>query len=314
MARKNTIKTLMEQLISTLDSDISWKDDSFEPIKYNKGVWVVREFAAHTRKAVLFDNDGTLSDLRKAWQDMMGPMFIGILQAYSNPHLEYNRAAELVLDMIEASIGKPTMCQAAGLVRLCEDNGYVGKPLDPRKFKNDYNDALEAEVERRYSQNTPSKLRVPGAYELVRSLHELELYQGLYVASGTDDGPTKRSIKKLVFSDFFPDDRIMGAGGKLEPWQCAKEYVINRLIGEFGIKGESLVTFGDGPVEIKKTKDVGGLAFGVASDEQCMYPTRFTKDSKRDYLIRSGADVILELPYNIPAILKLMETGFSKQT
>ena len=43
--------------------------------------------------------------------------------------------------------------------------------------------------------------------------------------------------------------------------------VIDRIIAENAIKGEQLLSFGDGYVEIQNTKEVGGLAVAVASDE-----------------------------------------------
>ena len=43
--------------------------------------------------------------------------------------------------------------------------------------------------------------------------------------------------------------------------------IIDRILGEHGISGRQLLSFGDGYVEIENTKQVGGLAVAVASDE-----------------------------------------------
>jgi hypothetical protein len=43
--------------------------------------------------------------------------------------------------------------------------------------------------------------------------------------------------------------------------------VIDRILSENAIDGTKLLSFGDGYVEIQNTKDVGGLAIAVASDE-----------------------------------------------
>ena len=43
--------------------------------------------------------------------------------------------------------------------------------------------------------------------------------------------------------------------------------VIDRILSEHGITGRRLLSFGDGYVEIENTKQVGGLAVAVASDE-----------------------------------------------
>ena len=44
--------------------------------------------------------------------------------------------------------------------------------------------------------------------------------------------------------------------------------VLDRLLLEENIRGENLLSFGDGPVEIIHTREVGGLAVAVASDEE----------------------------------------------
>ena len=43
--------------------------------------------------------------------------------------------------------------------------------------------------------------------------------------------------------------------------------VIERILRENQIAGAQLLSFGDGYVEIQNTKEVGGLAVAVASDE-----------------------------------------------
>src|ERR1051325_5888664 len=50
--------------------------------------------------------------------------------------------------------------------------------------------------------------------------------------------------------------------------QSSKRAVIERLLREEKIGGAQLLSFGDGPVEIRLTKEFGGLAVGVASDEE----------------------------------------------
>ena len=58
------------------------------------------------------------------------------------------------------------------------------------------------------------------------------------------------------------------------------------------IEGHHLLAFGDGPVEISFTKAVGGLAIGVASDEEKNGSHRIDL-AKREQLIAAGADVII---------------------
>ena len=61
---------------------------------------------------------------------------------------------------------------------------------------------------------------------------------------------------------------------------------------EEGIEGHHLLAFGDGPVEISFTKAVGGLAIGVASDEE-RNGSHYIDLAKREQLVAAGADVII---------------------
>ena len=68
--------------------------------------------------------------------------------------------------------------------------------------------------------------------------------------------------------------------------------VIERLIKENGIEGKNLLAFGDGYVEIQNTKEVGGLAVAVASDEACNGSGKLD-EWKRNRLTGVGADVVI---------------------
>ena len=66
--------------------------------------------------------------------------------------------------------------------------------------------------------------------------------------------------------------------------------IINKIIKENNLKGNELVVFGDGPVEIKECIKARGIAIGVASDEV----RRFGLNrEKRTRLIKSGAQIII---------------------
>lgn len=68
--------------------------------------------------------------------------------------------------------------------------------------------------------------------------------------------------------------------------------VIERILRENQIPGEALLAIGDGYVEIQNTKEVGGLAVAVASDEANNGSGRFD-EWKRNRLAGVGADVII---------------------
>ena len=68
--------------------------------------------------------------------------------------------------------------------------------------------------------------------------------------------------------------------------------VIDRILRENNIPGERLLSFGDGYVEIENTKEVGGLAVAVASDE-ANNGSGNIDEWKRKRLMGVGADVLI---------------------
>ena len=66
--------------------------------------------------------------------------------------------------------------------------------------------------------------------------------------------------------------------------------IIERILGDNELRGEELLGFGDGFVEIEEVKRVGGVAVAVASAEV----KRQGIDAwKRDRLVRAGADIVI---------------------
>ncbi len=81
----------------------------------------------------------------------------------------------------------------------------------------------------------------------------------------------------------------MAAGG---PDGFSKLEVFQRLFQEEGIQGGHLLSFGDGPVEISATKELGGLAIAVCSDED--HNGSGVMDAfKRRQLLEAGADAAI---------------------
>ena len=68
--------------------------------------------------------------------------------------------------------------------------------------------------------------------------------------------------------------------------------VIERILREHAISGAQLLAFGDGYVEIQNTKEAGGLAVAVASDEAHNGSGRID-EWKRQRLLGVGADVVI---------------------
>jgi phosphoglycolate phosphatase len=184
--------------------------------------------------------------------------------------------------------GRQTIYQ---MIRLAEEVAHRGgTPLDPLQYKHRYHDLLWQQVGGRVeavrSGRTPAEeLTVPGTRELLAVLIERGLT--LYLASGTDVKYVQDEVQVLGLREFF-GPRVYGAVDDYKKF--SKAIVIERIIRDTGVPGPQLVGFGDGFVEIEEIKKVGGLAIGVASNEETR---QGINDWKRNRLVRAGADVII---------------------
>ena len=79
----------------------------------------------------------------------------------------------------------------------------------------------------------------------------------------------------------------------------SKKMVIDDLLRTNNLRGEELLGFGDGFVEIEEVKRVGGVAVAVASDEQ---KRQGIHAWKRDRLVRAGADLVIGDYRCLPAL------------
>jgi phosphoglycolate phosphatase-like HAD superfamily hydrolase len=174
------------------------------------------------------------------------------------------------------------------LARQVELRG--GTPRPPLDYKHDYNDRLMLKIRHRRDalregEAFPDKYLVPGVRDFLALLRERGLK--LYCASGTDQEYTREEARLLGIEEFF-DGRIYGA---LDDYKSfSKEILIRQMVSSMECRGEELIGFGDGYVEIKNVKDAGGVAVGVATDEpECRTVDRW----KRDRLAGVGADFIV---------------------
>ena len=212
---------------------------------------------------VLFDFDGTLSLIRQGWPEVMVPMFVEALPRL--PGETDEQVEQLVLDDIMRLNGKQTIYQMIQLAERIEERG--GQAREPLWYKHEYLRRLErtsapAPPGSRAARSRPISFLVHGARPLLKHLRDRGLH--LYLASGTDLSAVKREAALLdITSDFGPN--IYGALDDYK--QFSKKMIIDRILHEHGITGRQLLSFGDGYVEIENTKQVGGLAVAVASDE-----------------------------------------------
>ncbi len=238
-------------------------------------------------RAAIFDFDGTLSLLRRNWQDVMIPLMVDILAATGTAETREQLYTH-VEDFVMRLNGRQTIYQMIQLADEVTQRG--GQPLEPLQYKHRYHDLLWAQVGGRVeavrSGRTPAEeLTVPGTRELLTALVERGLK--LYLASGTDEKYVLDEVEVLGLREFF-GPRVDGAQDDYKKF--SKAIVIERIIRDTGVAGPSLVGFGDGFVEIEEIKKVGGLAVGVASNEETR---QGINDWKRNRLVRAGADLIV---------------------
>ena len=242
--------------------------------------------AAHARIG-LFDFDGTISLIRAGWVEVMVPMMVEILTALHTGESEASLRA-LVEDFVARLTGEQTIYQMMELARQVELRG--GKPLDPLAYKRMYHDRLMALIEYRRQDLrrravSPEKYLVPGAREFLESLCTRGLK--LYCASGTDEVYTLEEAELLDVRQYFQGG-VFGAQDNYKAF--SKEILIQRMISGLECKGDELLGFGDGFVEIKNVKDVGGIAVGLATAEPgCQVVDQW----KRQRLVGVGADFII---------------------
>jgi len=237
---------------------------------------------------VLFDFDGTLSLIRQGWPEVMVPMFAEFLPALPGEP-ETNRRQLCYEDIMRLN-GKQTIYQMIQLAERIRERG--GAPREPLWYKQEYLRRLDERIRHRVDglrtgRLSPDDLLVYGS----RRMLELIRRRGLpmYLASGTDEIYVKQEAESLGLTGCF-GPHIYGA---LDDYKLfSKKMVIDSIIRENRIVGAQLLSFGDGYVEIQNTKEAGGLAVAVASDEAHNGSGRFDA-WKHNRLLEVGADVVI---------------------
>ncbi|MBM3901742.1 MAG: HAD family hydrolase [Verrucomicrobia bacterium] len=251
---------------------------------------------------ILFDFDGTLSLIRQGWPDIMVPLFTEILPPLPDETDEQRR--QLAFEDIMRLNGKQTIYQMIQLAeRVRERGGTPGEPLD---YKHEYLRRLDERIRHRVegiqAGTIPrGEFTVFGTRALLEALSTRGL--SLYLASGTDEQFVKAEAEALGLTHYFKG-HIYGAQDDYKKF--SKKMIIDRILAENRIPGDSLLAFGDGYVEIENTKQVGGFAVAVASDEANNGSGRFDP-WKHQRLMGVGADLCIPDYRELDA---LMETLF----
>lgn len=238
-------------------------------------------------RAAIFDFDGTLSLLRRNWQDVMIPMMADLLQATGTDEARVD-LLQHVEEFVMRLNGRQTIYQMIQLAEEIKQRG--GVPLDPLEYKHQYHDLLWQRVGERVesvrSGRAPAEeMTVPGAAAMLQALQDRGLV--LFLASGTDLKYVQDELAVLQLDQFF-GPRVYGA---LDDYKnFSKAMIISQMIQDAGVAPHQILGLGDGFVEIEEVKKVGGLAIAVASNED----TRSGINQwKRQRLLRAGADIVI---------------------
>lgn len=252
-------------------------------------------------KSVLFDFDGTLSLVRQGWQDVMIPYFAEVLSAAPKAGT-YREEYEYAKEFIELTTGKQTIYQCMQLDDEVVKRG--GKSVDPYVYKQEYSRRLLERIEHRRQklrsgEMAPDQMVVPGTRSLLEALTERGV--NLYLASGTDEEYVLEEANLIDVAKYFKGN-IFGAKDDLT--LNSKAMVIRKILSRHHLSGASLAGFGDGYVEIENVKEVGGIAIGVASNEED--PGAGMNEWKKNRLTAAGADAIIPDFNDLDTILEYL--------
>ena len=235
----------------------------------------------------LFDFDGTVSLLREGWQEVMVSYFTEVIAAVT-PDGDINEIEKTATEFIDMLTGKQTIFQCMRLDEEVQKRGSAA--CDPFVYKAEYLRRLMDRIKNRHTsikegKIKPSEFLVPGITDFLDKLKQ----QGIkiYLASGTDEADVIAEAELLGVAHYF-DGGIYGA--KDDMIDCSKELVIKQILQENNIAGPSLISFGDGYVEVELVKDMGGYAIAVATDEARKKGINLWK---RDRLCQAGAGAVI---------------------
>ena len=297
------------------DTDYIYEPELSEDIRqarYLDGteIEIINKWPGNVRIShAIFDHDGTISTLREGWELIMAPVMI---RAILGDHYEtaeravYDKVKRSVDELIDKTTGIQTLAQMAALVDLVRESGFVPEDqiLDIHGYKKIYNDELlrlvrSREKKFRNGELSEADFTIKNAVRFVERLHRAGIK--LYLASGTDQEDVRREAGIIGYDRYF-EGGIYGAVGDIN--KEAKRIVLDKILSSIGGSAhKQIVTFGDGPVEIRETRKRGGLTVGLATDEIRRFGLN---EKKRTRLIKAGADMIIPDFTGMDRVLSLL--------
>jgi len=214
-------------------------------------------------RLVVFDFDGTLSWLRHGWPELM--LSVVMDEIPLRPNETQAELHESLINQILSLNGKPSVFQAR---LLCDELSRRGGPVrDADAVNGEFSKRLDTAINERIASvrshaAKPDDFVIAGGWPFLELLARRGL--DLAILSSTQQDRVVEEAKLLGIADFFGQHIYGGTG---DPKLFSKRTVFERLLKERGLRGDQLLSFGDGPVEIRYTKELGGTAIAVCSDE-----------------------------------------------
>jgi phosphoglycolate phosphatase-like HAD superfamily hydrolase len=247
-----------------------------------------RSFKPRAIRHVLMDWDGTTSLSRGGWADIMAGLYAEHLPALPREsdaaRREFARAELMTLN------GKPSIHQMVHLAELVRGRGGEPQPAEEYhdEFQRRLGEAVRARLDR-VKQEPPGtdSLLVRGVRALFETLRARDIM--LTLVTGSVLHEVRHETELLDVARYFESVR---GPHRLDDRGFSKRAVIEEVLRERRVEGAALLAFGDGPVEIRETKAVGGTAIAVASDEENHGSGRVDA-KKRESLLAAGADAVI---------------------
>jgi phosphoglycolate phosphatase len=236
----------------------------------------------------VFDFDGTLSWLRHGWPELMCQVFL--LYYPLRPDESAEEVHRELLAEILSNNGRPSVVQMRKFVERMQAR-HANAPT-PEELLQQYQDRLDQIIAQRSEmilrQGAPvDDFVVFGARTMLELLQQRGLK--LFVLSGTREDRVRQEANLLDLARYF-GGRIFGSPP--DSARFSKRAVLDKILAEENVRGENLLCFGDGPVEILHARELGGVAVAVASDED-HHGSGLMDPVKQAQLIEAGAHVLI---------------------
>lgn len=250
----------------------------------------------------VFDFDGTLSWLRHGWPDLMCQVFLPYYPRRADESVK--EVQHLLTAEILSGNGLPSIFQMRKFVERVHARG--AKAPAPEELLHEYQSRLDRIIAER-SEMISRKAAQVDDFVVFGGRGMLDLLERrgfkLFVLSGTLEERVKEEANLLDLTRYF-GERIFGSGAT----SFSKRVILDRILAEENLRGENLLCFGDGPVEILHAKELGGMAVAVASDENQNGSGRLDP-MKRAQLIDAGAHLVVPDYRDAPALLDVLLNG-----